>query len=397
MAAGTIPLSGTQRFDMYGNPLNGGALYIIAAGTVSTPQDAFADVALTIKMPYPMSLDAAGNIPFFFLDNTINAGVKIRLQDKNGVVQLASDFVLIIGPAGGTGGGGGTTVDPSAIYQTGDIKPRYGVGVHPGAIPGWVRCNGLTIGSSTSGASMPEGARSECLALFQYLWNTDPNLAVSGGRGANAATDWGANKNIATPDWRGYALSGLDDMGNTAANRLGTFFANATQLGSAGGVPSMTIANANLPPYTPSGSVGVSVSGTAPVQGAYPGTTIANVAAVGTNAGSSSTIPLTLSPSGSFTGTAQAGNASTPFGIISPRKLCTLYIKQSAQHVQFNFPAAIQPGFLDFCRFNHRPGRQSNRHIGVLDGVPDFSANPGWICRLRAGQPERRRFADGIN
>ena len=200
MAAGTIPISMTQQLDIYGQPLAGGQLYIIQAGTVSTPQDAFADVALTIKMPYPMLLDAAGRVPQFFLDNTINAGVKIRLQDKSGVVQLASDFVLIIGPAGGTGGGG-TTVDPSAIYQTGDIKPRYGVGVHPGVTPGWVQANGKTIGSITSGAS--ERANADTQNLFLFLWNQAPfdgGLPVLGGRGANAAADWTATKQLTLPD-----------------------------------------------------------------------------------------------------------------------------------------------------------------------------------------------------
>ena len=209
MAAGTIPLSMTQQFDIYGQPLAGGQLYIIQAGTVSTPQDAFADVALTVKQPYPMTLDAAGRVPQFFLDNSVNATVKVRLQDKNGVVQLSSDGVLVIGPSGGTGGGG-TTVDPSAIYQTGDIKPRYGIGVHPGVTPGWVRANGMAIGSVTStGFTDVERANSDCQPLFQFLWNTDPNLAVSGGvRGANASADWTANKQIRLPDWRGANIAG---------------------------------------------------------------------------------------------------------------------------------------------------------------------------------------------
>ena len=194
MAAGTIPLSMTQCLDIYGMPLAGGQLYIIQAGTVSTPQDAFADVALTIKQPYPMTLDAAGRVPQFFLDNSVNATVKIRLQDKNGVVQLAADNVLIIGPAGGTGSGPGTSVDPSAVYQTGDIKPRYGVGVHPGTTPGWVRCNGLTIGSVSAIPAATERGNADCQALYEYLWGADGTLAVSGGRGSSAHTDWTSNK-----------------------------------------------------------------------------------------------------------------------------------------------------------------------------------------------------------
>ena len=171
MAAGTIPISMTQQFNEYGEPLAGGQLYIIQAGTVSTPQDAFQDVALTIKQPYPMTLDAGGRIAQFFVDNAVNATVKIRLQDKNGVVQLAADNVLIIGPAGGTGGGG-TTVDPTALIQMGNMILRYGAG----AFAGYVRANGLSIGPAGSGAS--ERAFADTQNLFQYLWNTDPNLSV---------------------------------------------------------------------------------------------------------------------------------------------------------------------------------------------------------------------------
>ena len=335
MAAGTIPISMTQQLDVYAQPLAGGQLYIIQAGTVSTPQDAFQDVALTIKQPYPMTLDAAGRVPQFFLDNTINATVKIRLQDKYGVVQLAADNVLIIGPAGGTGGGG-TTVDPSTVYQTGDIKPRYGVGVHPGAIPGWVRCNGLTIGSSTSGASMPEGARPECLALFQYLWNTDPNLAVTPTRGGSASADWTANKQIATPDFRGYALGALDDMGNSAAGRLGAFFANATTLGAAGGVAGMTLAQNQLPNVTPafSGSattINVTSSVNNILTGTIAGTQLSSGSGQGTATGSGFASNQ-VGSSGPFTptGTVSSINGNVGqvgFGLISPRKLCTFYLK----------------------------------------------------------------------
>ena len=328
MAAGTIPLSGTQRFDMYGNPLNGGALYIIAAGTVSTPQDAFADVGLTIKMPYPMSLDASGSIPFFFLDNSINAGVKIRLQDKSGVVQLASDFVLIIGPSGGTGGGG-TTVDPTTLIQTGNMIMRYGVGV----LTGYVRMNGLSIGSITSGATMPEGAAAGLQNLFLYLWNTDSFLQLYIGgttptaRGASAAADWGANKSIAVPDWRGYVPGGLDDMGNSDSGILGGYFANATRLGAAGGAPSFQITDAQLPPYTPTGTVGASTAHITNHQSVGQFTSGSGLTFYGPFANQGDTPTTAPVDAPAFTGTAVPGRAQSPFGIISPRKLCTFYLK----------------------------------------------------------------------
>jgi hypothetical protein len=234
----------TQQFDVYGQPLSGGQLYIIQAGTVSTPQDAFVDTALTIKQPYPMTLDAAGRVSQFFLDNSVNATVKIRLQDKHGVVQLASDAVLIIGPAGGSGSG--TTVDPTTLISTGNMILRYGTG----ALTGYVRCNNLTIGSATSGAT--ERANADCQALFQHLWTNDPNLPVSPGRGASASADWTANKTIVVPDMRGCVPAGMDDMGNAAANRLTVLTGIAgTTLGGFSGQQIQTIAQNQLPNVVP--------------------------------------------------------------------------------------------------------------------------------------------------
>jgi microcystin-dependent protein len=245
--SGTIPLSMTQQFDVYGKPLSGGQLFMIVAGTVATPQDAFQDAALTIRLPYPMTLDAAGRIPQFFLADGI---VKIRLQDKNGVVQLSSDSVQVIGPSSGGGGGGGS-VDPTQLIQTGNMIFRYGVG----AFTGYVRLNGRSIGSATSGAS--ERANADCQALFNFLWNTDPALPVNpGGRGATSAADWTANKGIALPDWRGFAVAGIDDMGAGASGRLTAAFfgSNATVLGAQGGVESHVITAAQSAAHTHSGT-----------------------------------------------------------------------------------------------------------------------------------------------
>ena len=89
-------------------------------------------------------------------------------------------------------------------------------------IAGRVRANGNSIGNAVSGAS--ELASPVCQSLFQWLWNGDPTLAVSGGRGATALADWNANKTIALPDFRGRTPFGIDGMGASASGRL----ANAT-------------------------------------------------------------------------------------------------------------------------------------------------------------------------
>jgi hypothetical protein len=313
--AGTIPLSMTQQLDEFGAPLAGGKLYLIQAGTVSTPQNGFQDSALTLPWPNPIILDASGRLPQFFL---ADGNIKIRLTDVNGVVKLVTDGLVVTGAS--SGGGGGSPVDATTILATGDIKVRYGTGV----VSGFVRCNARTIGSATSGAS--ERANADTQALFEYLWNTDPNLTVSTGRGASSIADWSANKTIALPDWRGRALAALDDMGNSAAGRLTTagFGVAATVLGAASTpTETKTLTAANLPPYTPAGTVTSTVTNNANGWAVTDG-------AVSTGGGASSLrvnaqgTPAISSP---FTGTAAPGQISTPFPIVQPTMLATVYLK----------------------------------------------------------------------
>lgn len=211
-AAGTISFSLSQQLDQYGKPLGGCKFYTIQAATTSTPQNAYQDAALTLALPNPMTCDAAGRLPQFFL---ADGSIKIRLTDKNGVTQVVADGILVIGPSSGGGGGGGG-VDPTTIFATGDT---YWSDVSS-TRTGWVRDNGRTIGSASSGAT--ERANADTEALFNFLWQTYDNTIcpVSSGRGVSSAADWAANKTIATPDKRGYIVGGLDDMGNSAAGRF---------------------------------------------------------------------------------------------------------------------------------------------------------------------------------
>ena len=241
--AGTIPLSMTQQLDEFGQPLSGGQLFIIQAGTISTPQNPFQDTGLTLTLPNPMTLDAAGRIPQFFL---ADGQIKVRLQDKNGVVKFTQDNILVIGPSAGGGGGGGT-VDPTTVMATGDLKVRYDTAI----ISGFVRLNGKTIGSASSGAT--ELADPSAQPLFNYLWLKDTTLAVTpGGRGASAAADWTANKQIALPDGRNRLLMALADMGNSDVGLLaGLTFTkgNQTTLGSMLGAASKTIPLTAIPAH----------------------------------------------------------------------------------------------------------------------------------------------------
>jgi len=320
--AGTIPLSLTQQFDEFGKPLSGALLYIIQAGTVSTPQQPYQDAALTILQPNPVPLDAAGRVPQFFL---ADGYIKVRLDDKFGVTQLARDGILVIGPSAGGGGGGGA--DPTTLIQTGMIVPFYGTGV----LAGLVRLNGRTIGSATSGAS--ERANSDCQALFNFLWNADPNLTVSPSRGASSAADWAANKTIVSPDFRGFALRGLDDMGNVAAGRLSVAFFGATPtvLGAVGGAESTVLTAAHIPAagLSVSGNTGTDTpdhahAGVATGQNLYnsPGgaTVVVQSLIMGTSGGANAR------HSHPFSG-AVSGGGGQGHRTIGPTRLVTLYIK----------------------------------------------------------------------
>jgi len=313
-AAGTLPgFSLTPQFDAHGNVAPGCKLYVIQAGTTSTPQNSYQDSGLTNALPNPLECDASGRLPQFYL---ADGQIKVRLTDKDGGQIFVGDNLLVIGPSSGGGGGGGD-VDPTTIFETGAIKAKYGTG----SLSGWVRMNGRTIGSATSGAT--ERANSDTQALFEYLWGADSNLAVSSGRGASAAADWSANKTIALPDARGRALAALDDMGNSAAGRLTTDFfgTSATVLGAAGGSEKHTLTKAELPVVTPTATSVFTPAGTTFMQ---------RSATAAFNVGADVTI-RTSSVDGIPTGT--VATTIAPFGsgdahaIASPMLLVTIYVK----------------------------------------------------------------------
>lgn len=328
-AAGTVPgFSLTPQFDTLGKVAPGCKLYIIQAGTTSTPQNAYQDTALTILQPNPILCDSTGRIPQWFVaDGTI----KLRLTDKNGVQLFVGDNLLVVGPSSGGGGGGGT-VDPTTIAATGDMKTSYGTSV----LSGWVRANGRTIGSATSGAT--ERANADCQALFQYLWGADANLAVSGGRGVSATADWAANKTIALPDLRGRVLAGLDDMGNSAASRLTSsyFGATATTLGAVGGAESRALTVAQIPTLTATGTTTVYPNGNSSLivpsgDGNYSLTSAssgAGIRYVNQSGGPGNlTNATSFSGSNSMTTTGTGGTTGGAHATVQPTILSTFYLK----------------------------------------------------------------------
>lgn len=95
---------------------------------------------------------------------------------------------------------------------------------------GWVLANGTTIGNAASAAT--QRANADTVNLFTLLWNSWANAQapVSGGRGANAAADFAANKTITLPDASGRVVAGRE----TVTARLTGVIASTT-LGAVGG------------------------------------------------------------------------------------------------------------------------------------------------------------------
>jgi hypothetical protein len=313
-SAGTLPLAMAQQIDINGQPLAGCIVSFFVAGTVASPQNSFSDFGLS-QNPNPiLTCDQSGRIPMFWLADGL---VHVRLTDFSGL-QIIDTTMQVLGPSSGGGGGGGT-VDPTAILATGDLKPKYGTG----PLSGFVRLNGLTIGTATSGAS--ERANADTQALFIYLYSVDPNLVVSGGRTGNALNDYNANKTITLPDWRGRALAALDDMGNSAAGRLtATFFGtSATVLGAGGGNQTNTLSVTNLPPITPAGTIVSVVNGGAGALFLVQAPTGGPINIGGAGSGGTEVVPTVAS---TFTGT-PIGGASGPLAILPPMMLATIYIK----------------------------------------------------------------------
>lgn len=233
-------------------PYSGAKAFFYEAGTFE-PLDTYTAAGLGATHPNPVEADSTGRFPAIFLDEA-DSFYRVRVTQRNGsAIPLGNgpfdvDSIPIIGPSG-EGGGSEVPVDPNALFTTGDTLwvPKSGTRT------GWVRMNGRTIGSATSGAA--ERANADVEALFAFIWDNfaDTICAVTGGRGANAAADFAANKPVAVLDMRGRGPFGVDDMGNSDAARLhSSIVTTGTTLtpGASGGTSRHTLTEAELPALT---------------------------------------------------------------------------------------------------------------------------------------------------
>lgn len=186
-----------------------GALAYFYLDDGTTPLVVYQNSALTVAYTWPVVASNTGVFPPIYIPYVT---YRRRIVTADGV--LISDAGNIDNPA--PPGTAGIVVTADQIFQTGDPVPRF----RTGTMTGFVRMNGLTLGSALSAAT--EYAAADAANLFAFLWNNLPDsiAAVSSGRGATAVADFAANKTIVIPTMQGYLAAGVDDMGTTAAGRL---------------------------------------------------------------------------------------------------------------------------------------------------------------------------------
>jgi len=277
--AALCQLSLTPVFDDNARPSIGATLTFYDAGTL-TPRTVYKDSGVSIPWLQPIPVDASSRVPVIF---TQGLPYRVRIVAPNG--NLLADIDGIPGDVASGGGGGGGGGGTGLI--TGDMQWNYGTAI----IAGRVRANGRTIGNATSGAT--ERANSDTGNLFTWLWNADPNLPVSGGRGVSAAADFAASKTIVLPDFNGRTPFGIDGMGSTPSGRLaGATFGsgNATTLGSTLGTAVETLTTTQIPSHTHTGTTqansAFSLSGTTASAGGHTHTaTTGNESASHTHSG----------------------------------------------------------------------------------------------------------------
>ncbi|OIQ68072.1 phage tail collar domain protein [mine drainage metagenome] len=241
------------------------------------------------------------------------------------------------------GAGGPTGIKPDAAAQTLDLvangvvvgQAAYNGGSPQLSISGNISASGAIIGAGT----VPIGG------MIMWLTDTLPTGSgvwawANGGtlsRTTYAAyyalvgTTYGAGDGSTTfnvPNMQEVVPVGKSTMGGAASPGLLTSIAPSvkTALGSLFGADTRTIATANLPPYTPSGSVAVSSTGTANTYYAPINTSLNNFPVLTANPGTAYTLPLSISSSGTFYGNAQGGSSS-PLGTTQPSRAVNFIIR----------------------------------------------------------------------
>jgi microcystin-dependent protein len=233
------------------------------------------------------------------------------------------------------GSAGSPAVQFNSASSTGFYKTTNGIGVSVGG----VKVAEFTSGgvSRNLGELIPyTGLTAPALTVLPYgqslsrttyadLWAFAQTEIAAGNtfyNNGNGTTTFGIG------DLRGRVVAGKDNMGGIAAGRLtSTYFgADPTVVGAAGGSQNRTLVTANLPPYTPAGSISNTNNITATVRVFQSGTSSgfgSNV--LSDDAGGGYPIPVGGNISSAFSGNAQGGT-STAFSVVQPTMICNFIL-----------------------------------------------------------------------
>lgn len=219
----------------------------------------------------------------------------------------------------------GTVTAPGAVFaadpSSGLYKTTAGIGIAVGGVKvAEFTAAGIASGNRELGELVPFAGSSAPSTLWALPYGQTLSRTTYPAMWAFVQTEIAAGSTLYNNgdgsttfgilDMRGRVPAGWDKMGGTAANRLTTAGSgvDGTTLGVASSAQTQTLLTANLPPYTPSGSV--TSTGTAPITDATGYETGALNRKV---AGGSTALSITST----FYGNAQGGT-STPFAIVQP-------------------------------------------------------------------------------
>ncbi len=234
----------------------------------------------------------------------------------------------------------GTVAAPGITFNsaqsTGVYKTTNGIGFSIGGVQvAELVSGGFLTGARFIGELIPcMVTTAQALTVLPYgqtlsrttyaaLWTVAQNEISAGNtfyNNGNGTTTFGIG------DLRGRALAGWDSMGGVSANRLTAAAAgvpNGDIIGTTGGSETQQLATANLPAYTPSGTItnGAITFPSATTAGTAGGT-VSGIT-LGTSSGNTNiTAMLALSQATTtFSGNAQGGTA-TAFSLIQPTIIC---------------------------------------------------------------------------
>lgn len=272
-----------------------GALAYFFDGGTTTPRKTYSDAALSTPRTSPVVADGSGRWPAVYLG--------FNSYDEKILTAAGSELSYFTNIPNDAPTNPSDTVDTDALLKTGEVFFKFTQGTRAGA----VRANGRTM-SNGAGAGT-ERANDDCSALYTELYNSLSNTQapVIGGRSGSPSTDFAAGKPITLPDLRGGLPIGLDDMGNSAASRMGAVpFTNggATTAGSLAGENAHTLTSAEAPAHTHAISVATDS------QGAHTHT----FAATSTSAGSHTHTATVTDPTHFHTQNVTSGNVSITDG-----------------------------------------------------------------------------------